>query len=124
MEMKDVQLLIYVESDKYEPCIYFYETVLGLTSFYGWDDAEDERGRKYKVAGTVLVVLTQENFLHEPVVPVTFQIEVSDADGFYKVIKERAPDAIRIEPFTRPYGWRVFRIGDPADNQINFYQVP
>lgn len=120
----EVQLLLYVEPEMFIPCTEFYENVLGLEPFYGWDDGPEDRGRKYKVAGTVLVVLAQECPFGEPLYPVNFQIEVEDAERLYETVAKKAPEAVTQTPFTRPYGWRMFRLRDPAGNRINFYHIP
>lgn len=125
MNIKDVQLLLYLSPEMFEPCVAFYEKVFDVTSFYGWDEGENDRGSKYKIGPLTLVVLAQEKpFEDEPSVPVNFQIEVEDIDAFYAHVSSAAPDAITHTLFTRPYGWRMFRINDPAGNHINLYQIP
>ena len=125
MNVKDVQLLLYISPEEFEPCTKFYEEAFEVTSFYGWDDAADDRGRKYKIGGMVLVVLAQEKpFNDEPSVPVNFQIEVPDIEALYAHVEKVAPSSITHTLFTRPYGWRMFRINDPAGNHINLYQIP
>ena len=125
MEFKDVQLLLYVSAEQFEPTAAFYEKVFDLTSFYGWDEGSYDRGRKYKLGSAVLVVLAQERpFEEEPSVPVNFQMEVGDIEALYARVSEKAPEAITHTLFTRPYGWRMFRINDPAGNHINLYQIP
>ena len=70
MNIMDAQLLLYVAPEQFEPCTKFYEDVFEVTSFYGWNEAEDDRGCKYKLGGMVLVVLAQEKpFMDEPSVP-------------------------------------------------------
>jgi len=125
MDVLDIQLLLYTAPEQFESCTTFYEDVLGLASFYGWEDGVNDRGRKYKVGGMALVVLAQEKpFEDEPSVPANFQIEVPDIEALYERITSAAPNAITHPLFTRPYGWRMFRISDPAGNHINLYQIP
>ncbi len=120
----DMQLLLYTPADRFDVCRDFYEGLLGLTAFYGWDDAPDDRGLKYHVGGGVLVVLAQEHpFEHEAGVT-NYQVEVGDVEALYARFREQAPEAITYSLFTRPYGWRMFRAVDPAGNHINFYQIP
>ena len=61
MSYLDFQLLLYVSSEQYEPCRTFYEQVFATQPFYGWDEGPEDRGVKYDLAGTKLVLLTQEN---------------------------------------------------------------
>ena len=61
MSYLDFQLLLYVPSEQYEPCRTFYEQVFATQPFYGWDEGPEDRGVKYDLAGTKLVLLTQEN---------------------------------------------------------------
>lgn len=125
MEIMDVQLLLYVSAEQFEDTAAFYENVFGLTSFYGWEEGSYDRGRKYKLGSAVLVVLAQERpFEEEPSIPVNFQLEVADIEELYARVSEKAPQAITHALFTRPYGWRMFRISDPAGNHINLYQIP
>lgn len=125
MEVMDVQLLLYVKEEQFESTVAFYENVMGLTSFYGWDEGAYDRGRKYKLGGMVLVVLAQERpFEEESSIPVNYQMEVADIEALFAHISEKAPEAITHTLFTRPYGWRMFRISDPAGNHINLYQIP
>ncbi len=119
----DLQLLIYVPKEQYLPCIRFYEDVFGVTAFYGWDEGEEDRGKKYDIAGTKLVILTQENPFPE-YGPLHFQIQVPDVARMYARL-ENMPDVnITQGLFTRPYGWRMFRLADPAGNHINIYEIP
>lgn len=124
MEVLDAQLLLYVAPDQFESCTAFYETVFETTAFYGWDDGVDDRGRKYRLGGMALVVLAQEKPFDEPSVPVSFQLEVPDAEALYAHVVSVAPQAITHPLFTRPYGWRMFRMSDPAGNHLNLYHIP
>ena len=99
MSYLDFQLLLYVPSEQYEPCRTFYEQVFATQPFYGWDEGPEDRGVKYDLAGTKLVLLTQENPFP-------------------------TSGAVTQEPFFRPYGWHMFRMADPAGNHINIYTVP
>ena len=103
MAYRDFQLLLYVPANKYHACIQFYEEAFLVKPFYSWDEGEHDRGQKYDVAGTKLVILTQENPFPE-YGPAHFQIEVED--------------------IMEPYGWQMFRIMDPAGNHINIYSIP
>lgn len=58
MSYLDFQLLLYVPSEQYEPCRTFYEQVFATQPFYGWDEGPEDRGVKYDLAGTKLVLLT------------------------------------------------------------------
>ena len=124
MNILDAQLLLYVAPEQYESCIKFYEDVFEVTSFYGWDEAPDDRGCKYHIGGMVLVVLAQEKPFDEPSIHANFQMEVEDVEAFYQHVVAVAPDSVTHPLFTRPYGWRMFRITDPASNRINLYQIP
>ena len=119
----DCQLLLYVPADIYSNCINFYETVFEIESFYGWDKGEEDRGKKYNIARTKLVILTQENPFPE-YGPNHFQIEVDDILPFYDRVKGNPLMKITQEPFMRPYGWHMFRMEDPAGNHINIYAIP
>lgn len=121
-EYRDFQLLIYVPAERYQECTEFYENVFGVESFYGWDENELDRGKKYSIAEATIVMLTQENPFPE-YGPIHFQIEVEDIESVYAQIKNSGLARITQEPFTRPYGWRMFRMMDPAGNHINVYQV-
>ena len=121
---KQIQLLLFVKPEDFQKTVEFYETVLGLSAFYGWNDTPEDCGRKYSVGGTVLVVLVQEHPFGEPIVPVNYQIEVENADAAYDVVVRRAPGCSTMGLFNRPYGWRMFRIKDPAGNHINIYHIP
>ena len=61
MAYLDFQLLLYVPAEHYEACRTFYERVFSVQPFYGWDEGIEDRGVKYNLAGTKLVLLTQEN---------------------------------------------------------------
>ena len=119
----DFQLLLYVTADIYSDCINFYESVFEVESFYGWDEGEEDRGKKYNIAGTKLVILTQKNPFPE-YGSNHFQIEVDDILPLYERIKDNSLVTITQEPFTRPYGWHMFRMEDPAGNHINIYSIP
>ena len=64
MSYLDFQLLLYVPSEQYEPCRTFYEQVFATQPFYGWDEGPQDRGVKYDLAGTKLVLLTQAYVPH------------------------------------------------------------
>lgn len=119
----DFQLLLYVPQELYAPCVSFYQDALGLNPFYGWDEGPEDRGVKYRVAGAVLVLLTQENPFPE-YGPNHFQIEVADVEAVYESIRSHPGVKITQPPFSRSYGWRMFRMVDPAGNHINVYTVP
>ena len=112
MSYLDFQLLLYVPSEQYEPCRTFYEQVFATQPFYGWDEGPEDRGVKYDLAGTKLVLLTQENPFPTSGA-VHFQLQVPTLEDIYPQ-----------EPFFRPYGWHMFRMADPAGNHINIYTVP
>ena len=97
MSYLDFQLLLYVPSEQYEPC------------------------RKYDLAGTKLVLLTQENPFPTSGA-VHFQLQVPTLEDIYP--RAQAAGAVTREPFFRPYGWHMFRMADPAGNHINIYTVP
>lgn len=121
MAYLDFQLLLYVPAEHYEACRTFYERVFSVQPFYGWDEGIEDRGVKYSLAGTKLVLLTQENpfpFYGT----VHFQLQVPALEDIYQ--RAQAIGAVTQEPFFRPYGWHMFRIADPAGNHINIYTVP
>lgn len=122
MNTKDFQILLYVDKDAYEDCVSFYGQVLGLESFYGWDEGVDDRGIKFHAGGAQIVVLTQEDPFPE-YGPVHMQIEVEDLQAVYEAVKENPLMKVTQEPFVRPYGWKMFRCADPAGNHINIYQI-
>ena len=99
---KDFQLLVYTDTGHYEACKAFYQYVLSLNPFYGWDNGITDRGLKYRIAGGVLV----------------------DLDAFYERVKDICALEITMKPFVRPYGWKMFRMKDPAGNHINIYEIP
>ena len=123
MEYKDFQLLLYVPEECYDECIDFYGNVLGMESFYGWDEGVSDRGQKFHAAGGQIVVLTQENPFPE-YGPAHFQLEVPDAFSLYESLAKDPRCVITQTPFTRSYGWQMFRVKDPAGNHINLYTVP
>ncbi len=123
MAYRDFQLLLYVPANKYHACIQFYEEAFLVKPFYSWDEGEHDRGQKYDVAGTKLVILTQENPFPE-YGPAHFQIEVEDIMEPYRRIQACCAGMITQMPFKRPYGWQMFRIMDPAGNHINIYSIP
>lgn len=41
---KDFQLLVYTDTGHYEACKAFYQYVLSLNPFYGWDNGITDRG--------------------------------------------------------------------------------
>ena len=120
---QDFQLLVYVDTSHYEACKAFYQYVLGLEPFYGWDEGIKDRGLKYRIAGGVLVLLCQEDPFPE-YGPVHFQLQVDDLDPFYESVKDICALEITMKPFVRPYGWKMFRMKDPAGNHINIYEIP
>ena len=121
MAYLDFQLLLYVSSKHYEACRTFYEQVFAVQSFYGWDEGTEDRGVKYDLAGTKLVLLTQENPF--PVSgTVHFQVQVPALEDIY--LRAQAAGAVTQEPFFLPYGWHMFRMADPAGKHINIYTVP
>ena len=125
MNIMDAQLLLYVAPEQFESCTKFYENVFEVTSFYGWDEGPEDRGCKYKLGGMVLVVLAQEKpFAEEPSVPANFQLEVADIEALSAHVTAVAPESVTHPLFTRPYGWRMLRVNDPAGNHINLYQIP
>lgn len=79
------------------------------------------RGVKYDLAGTKLVLLTQENPFPTSGA-VHFQLQVPTLEDIYP--RAQAAGAVTQEPFFRPYGWHMFRMADPAGNHINIYTVP
>lgn len=120
MAYLDFQLLLYVSAEHYEACRIFYERVFSVQPFYGWDEGIEDRGVKYNLAGTKLVLLTQENpfpFYGT----VHFQLQVPALENIYQ--RAQAIGAVTQEPFFRPYGWHMFRMADPAGNHINIYTV-
>ena len=121
-DYRDFQLLLYVPAEKYQACIRFYEDVFGVASFYGWEENEYDRGKKYRIGGTTIVILTQENPFPEYGLA-HFQIEVDNMQDVYNRMKDSELVRITQEPFTRPYGWKMFRLVDPAGNHINIYQA-
>ena len=121
MSYLDFQLLLYVSSEQYEPCRTFYEQVFATQPFYGWDEGPEDRGVKYDLAGTKLVLLTQENPF-PTTGAVHFQLQVPTLEDIYP--RAQAAGAVTQEPFFRPYGWHMFRMADPAGNHINIYTVP
>lgn len=120
---RDFQLLLYVPADVYPACVDFYERIFQVESFYGWDEGEEDRGRKYDIAGAKLVILTQENPFPE-YGPMHYQIEVDDIMPLYDRVKADDEDNITQHPFRRSYGWHMFRMKDPAGNHINIYSIP
>ena len=120
---KDFQLLVYTDTGHYEACKAFYQYVLSLNPFYGWDNGITDRGLKYRIAGGVLVLLCQEDPFPE-YGPVHFQLQVDDLDAFYERVKDICALEITMKPFVRPYGWKMFRMKDPAGNHINIYEIP
>ena len=121
----DFQLLLYVPAEQWESCVRFYRTLLGAEPFYSWDGSPDDRGQKFRVGGAVIVVLAQQRpFPQDPAAPVSFQLETSDVETLYRRLSANPEVVITQAPFTRPYGWRVFRVNDPVGNHINLYQVP
>lgn len=121
MSYLDFQLLLYVPSEQYEPCRTFYEQVFAAQPFYGWDEGPEDRGVKYDLAGTKLVLLTQENPFPTSGA-VHFQLQVPTLEDIYP--RAQAAGAVTQEPFFRPYSWHMFRMADPAGNHINIYTVP
>lgn len=124
MKILDAQLLLYVTPDQFESCTVFYERVFGVTAFYQWNDGINDRGRKYRLNGMALVILAQERPFDGPTAPISFQLQVPDAEAFYHHVLSVEPQAITHSLFTRPYGWRMFRIVDPAGNHLNVYHIP
>ena len=118
MSYLDFQLLLYVPSEQYEPCRTFYEQVFATQPFYGWDEGPEDRGVKYDLAGTKLVLLTQENPFPTSGA-VHFQLQVPTLEDIYP--RAQAAGAVTQEPFFRPYGWHMFRMADPAGNHINIF---
>jgi predicted enzyme related to lactoylglutathione lyase len=49
---------------------------------------------------------------------------VDDLDAFYERVKDICALEITMKPFVRPYGWKMFRMKDPAGNHINIYEIP
>ena len=82
MSYLDFQLLLYVPSEQYEPCRTFYEQVFATQPFYGWDEGPEDRGVKYDLAGTKLVLLTQENPF-PTYGAVHFQLQVPTLEDIY-----------------------------------------
>lgn len=99
----------------------FYEQVFATQPFYGWDEGPEDRGVKYDLASTKLVLLTQENPFPTSGA-VHFQLQVPTLEDIYP--RAQAAGAVTQEPFFRPYGWHMFRMADPAGNHINIYTVP
>ena len=54
--------------------------------------------------------------------PVHFQLQVDDLDAFYERVKDICALEITMKPFVRPYGWKMFRMKDPAGNHIDVYK--
>ena len=108
-------------SEQYEPCRTFYEQVFATQPFYGWDEGPEDRGVKYDLAGTKLVLLTQENPFPTSGA-VHFQLQVPTLEDIYP--RAQAAGVVTQEPFFRPYGWHMFRMADPVGNHINIYTVP
>ena len=82
MSYLDFQLLLYVSPEQYEPCRTFYEQVFATQPFYGWDEGPEDRGVKYDLAGTKLVLLTQENPFPTSGA-VHFQLQVPTLEDIY-----------------------------------------
>lgn len=121
---KDVQFLLYVSSTDFEACEQFYKKILNRDPFYAWNDSPEDRGRKFRIGNAVIAVLTQDHPFGDPVTPVNLQIETENADALYEQLSTYPEVVVTQAPFTRPYGWRVFRLKDPAGNHVNFYNVP
>ena len=121
MDYLDFQLLLYVSQEQYEICRRFYEQVFSVQPFYGWDEVSEDRGVKYNLAGSKIVLLVQENPFPE-YGPIHFQLRVPSLQEVYRRAKELG--AVTQEPFFRPYGWHMFRMVDPARNHINIYTIP
>ena len=98
MSYLDFQLLLYVPSEQYEPCRTFYEQVFATQPFYGWDEGPQDRGVKYDLAGTKLVLLTQENPFPTSGA-VHFQLQVPTLEDIYP--RAQAAGAVTQEPFFR-----------------------
>lgn len=116
----DFQLLLYVPAESYIVCTEFYERVFQVKSVYGWDEGEDDRGRKYAIAGCKLVVLAQETPFSQ-CGSACFQVEVDDVLSVYSRVQISDPSAITQCLFKTPYGSQVFRMTDPVGNHFNFY---
>ena len=99
MSYLDFQLLLYVSSEQYEPCRTFYEQVFATQPFYGWDEGPEDRGVKYDLAGTKLVLLTQENPFPTSGA-VHFQLQVPTLEDIYP--RAQAAGAVTQEPFFPP----------------------
>ena len=122
MKYNDFQMLLYVDSSHFEACKAFYQYVLGLTAFYHWDEGIEDRGIKFHAGGGVIVLLCQDNPFPE-YGPIHFQLEVNDIQSVYNRVKDIVGVEITQEPFVRPYGWKMFRMKDPAGNHVNIYQI-
>lgn len=90
MSYLDFQLLLYVPSEQYEPCRTFYEQVFETQPFYGWDEGPGGRGVKYDLAGTKLVLLTQENPFPTSGA-VHFQLQVPTLEDIYPRRRQPVP---------------------------------
>ncbi len=90
MSYLDFQLLLYVPSEQYAPCRTFYEQVFATQPFYGWDEGPEDRGVKYDLAGTKLVLLTQENPFPTSGA-VHFQLQVPTLEDIYPGRRQPVP---------------------------------
>lgn len=110
----EFRAIFYVKD--YEANVKFYGEGLELESNYSWNDAPDDRGIKYLIAGGFLEIIRREPPL--PQGAASIMIEAENVSVCYHHLKKKNYLVFSEELSDRPYGIRCFRLLDPNGNDV------